>query len=249
MSLLDPDSSPRPANGEQMTYRLWKKHKIISKPNFQAPIELGYREVAEAPKETLTSSPPTGCCQSEARVQELTNIVDRQQFEINELRSDYLTLKRNFEELLDSFKTLATTREDKPTIAPETPDFRSMNKNKPRWSLPDSAMDMAAVINKVAAPDHRNDIDQNGAPATLDKSLMMNNLIIKYFPKDDRIHPANGPVMENHSEVDKSIATMNYLNKYKLQTPTTTVKRTEKFLDITRLKNQSKLVNYNLDEF
>lgn len=66
---------------------------------------------------------------------------------------------------------------------------------------------------------------------------MMNNLFKKYFPKGgeaENFSSSNVPFME-YREEEKSMATVNYLTKYKL------MGNNERVLDISKLKRQSKL--------
>lgn len=187
--------------------------------------------------------PPSSATCCEDRIQELTAVIEQQQVDMHLLRNDYSSMKRDFDELRTNFLVLSqkmdemrlqkenTAQVDPRERLPQGDPFilRSQPVQTGRWSLPGDStesMDMGNVL-----------MEKPPGRALPDKSQMMSNLFKKYFPKDDLISATNVPILEYHHlpEEEKSIATVNYMAKYKL------MNSSDRVLDISQLKRQSKL--------
>lgn len=258
VSLLDPDEIIRTSGDEKISYKMWKKQKIPPKPNVpvqQAPPPLPTQNqlpVQPDPRRNVLESramtnqteaprilPSAKCC--EDRIQELTAVIEQQQVEMHLLRKDNFSMKRHFDELRNDFLALSQRidemrlqKDEKFAIdhkeqVPLGDPFilRPQPVQSGRWSLPgdcSESMDMGNVLP-----------DSNSGRAPPDKSQMMSNLFKKYFPKNgEQPSPTNVPFLE-YREEEKSIATVNYMAKYKL------MGNSERVLDISQLKRQSKL--------
>lgn len=239
VSLLDPNEIMRCSSDDKISYKLWKKHKIL-------PVKSASVQALELPAPTniLDRTPPAPpalpmakCC--EDRIGELTSAMEQQQTEIDRLRTDNTDMRRDLDDMRNNFQTLSlamhelrssiqTGRSDTPGSLGVVDPFSAPSG---RWSLPgDSSEPLCSRTEGVLT-------NSNGTGrAPPDKSQMMNNLYKKYFsPSTENVSPTNFPILEYPAEADKSMATVNYLNKYKL------LNTNERVLDISKLKRQSKL--------
>lgn len=246
VSLLDPDEIIRTSRDEKISYKLWRKQKIPPKP---APMTISAdpsridgrmdsRPVVHTETETPSVLPRATCC--EERIQELTAVIEQQQVGMNLLRKDYSTMQRDFDELRNNFQLLSQkmeemcSRNDQKTATPIVEQIPKadpfLHRPQPapvgRWSLPGESSESLDLGNVV--------LDSTSGRVLPDKSQMMSNLFKKYFPKGEPLSPTNVPILE-YAEEEKSIATVNYLAKYKL------MHNNDRVLDISQLKRQSKL--------
>lgn len=254
VSLLDPNEVVRTSADEKISFKSWRKQKNPGKPQI---IEQNHHLPSKVPEPSAfnppLSIPTTGiipsnhkCC--EDRVQEVTTIIEQQQVEINHLRNENSSLKRDFDELKSSFLALSQKVNELMVVEKHSPSRRKpqeqetdpFNVRPPsiatggRWSLPG---DYSECRDSAEGSTDRVLSDSNAGRAPPDKSQMMNNLFKKYFPKGgeaENFSPSNVPFME-YREEEKSMATVNYLTKYKL------MGNNERVLDISKLKRQSKL--------
>lgn len=244
VSLLDPNEVIRSSADEKISFKSWRKQKIPSKPM----VDQNHHHQVPEPSAFHPLVPSvTPCC--EDRVQEVRTVVEQQQVEINHLRNENSSLKRDLDELKSSFLALSqkvnelmVAEKPSPTRRkpqePETDPFYHRNPSMTsggRWSLPGNSSEYRDSSGDTPG---RVLLDSNTGRAPPDKSQMMNNLFKKYFPKGgadtENVSPSNVPFLE-YREEEKSMATVNYLTKYKL------MGNNERVLDISKLKRQSKL--------
>lgn len=238
VSLLDPNEIIRGSRDEKISYKHWKKHQMPQKTTQNPP------STALSAQETHVQS-----CSCDHRVEQLSSTIDRQQVEIDCLRNENETLRRDFSELKIMFVDLSQKMKElsRPTgsIPTGVPNQhidpfagRSQPTHSGRWSLPG---DYSKCVDS-ASTDPESDVDAgvllpqsgNRCQAPPDKSQMMHHLFKKYFPGTENVSPSNVPIFD-YTDGEKSIATVNYLTKYKL------LSSNERVLDISKLKRQSKL--------
>lgn len=245
VSLLDPNEILRSSNDDKISYKLWKKHKSLApKVATTAPAP-----DLHIPAKILDMTPPSRLC-CEDRIRELSTTVEQQQAEMDRLRTDNFSMQRDLAELRNHVQSLSQAMDQlKGNMASRPQVVTSPPAKHPeplcalsgRWSLPGSCSDdpYRSTDNILV------DSNTGRQPPPPDKSQMLNNLFHKYFPASstspsasDNVSPSNVPILEyNNSEGDKSMATMNYLNKYRL------LSTNERVLDISKLKKQSKLMH------
>lgn len=229
VSLLDPNEFVRTDSNDKITFKLWKKHKIPHQTNLANTDPVKIPEVV-APSNAIQCD--------ENRYRELTTVVEQQQVEIDRLRNDNASLRRDYDEMKQTLRELSL-RVDEMRGSQSTSNEKSKQSDftnshqSGRWSLPMNPAESLEI-----SAERRILLDSNShGRAPPDKSQMMNNLFRKYFPQsEENLSPSNQPIFE-YNEPEKSIATFNYLTKYKL------LGSNERVLDISKLKKQSKLMH------
>lgn len=227
VSLLDPYEIIRPDGAEKISFKSWKKQKV----------PVGSSRPREALPEVHNVNVPEECRISsncgEDKLNELMGLLKQQSAEITRLSTENASLRTDVGELKQSL-TMVTKRLDSLTSgspAPEAPSLPSPHRSYSshgRWSLPGNPSE---CVDESRLDESFQD---RVAP---DKSQMLNNLFRKYFPSPaENSSPSNKPILEYKDE-DKSMATLNYMTKYKL------LANDERILDISKLKKQTKLTH------
>lgn len=212
VSLLDPNEIVRTEGDDKLSYKLWRKHK---KPSVA---------VTDLPAPIVQGSSPSPQCTCEDRVAHLTATVERQQQEMEQLRNENAELRKDHDEMKQSFLKLTQKidqlmNQHNTDGSPPQPADHHHQQYVGRWSLP-GEKSFEGIGHR--SPEARVLGERSyGAPPPPqpDKSQMMNHLFRKYFPQSDEnenVSPSNKPIFEFNEEQEKSMATFNYLSKYKL---------------------------------
>lgn len=226
VSLLDPNEMGRVDGEDKISYKLWKKHKNpAQKPTTDFPVK-----------------DPSKCC--EDRISQLAAVVEQQRLTIDLLRNENQDLRRDYDDMKQGFLNLSQRMNEmtehlnsRPIEQPrrQSTDASSSTHHSGRWSLPGSPAGNVKEFSETAGILVNNNSIGRAPP---DKSQLMNNLFRKYFPQsDENVSPSNQPIFE-YNDQDKSMATFDYLSKYKL------LGNNDRVLDgISKLKKPSRALH------
>ena len=241
VSLLDPNEIIRSEGDGKLSYKLWRRQKPILQPTQDTVPILPAKILSNLSPVTPAAVTPIAPevakeiqpsrvedCPLRDRIEQMAAVIDKQQLDIERLRNENSSLAENVHMLMAKVEELSEAHRQRPrsprrTIPP--PIDEGKYPDLPNEIIETLSLEVSAC--EVSTP----------RPAP-DKSQMMQHLFQKYFPDDvsSKGSPSNRPFIEI-SEGDKSIATFNYLTKYKL------LGTTDRVLDISKIKRQSKLLN------
>lgn len=223
VSLIDPNEMLPTKGEDNISYKLWRKHKIAY---FQTPTDVDTEEPAN---KNPVGHRPDEHIDCQAKIFELEALLGRQQSQIDLLQNENQEIRREFINMNTKFETLLNR------VYMLTAPSLSAPTCQQLATEPSSVADSSIVNIETNLP--RLSFESYTGP--IQKSQLMNNLFQKYFPETngkEAISPSNIPIFD-YRETEKSVATLDYLTKYRL------IESNECVLDISELKKQKKLTH------